>query len=125
MKEREKIVEEYIAAYNTFDVQKMIENFADEIVFENIQAGEVTMRLEGLKAFEKQAEEVKGLFSERQQKISKVTHREGETEIEIDYSGILASDLPNGMKKGQEIRLKGKSIFEFEGFKIVKLTDVS
>ncbi|WP_158859242.1 nuclear transport factor 2 family protein [Lunatibacter salilacus] len=125
MRQREKTIEEYIAAYNTFAVQKMIENFSDEIVFENIQAGEVTMRLEGLKAFEKQAEEVKGLFSERQQTIIKIIHREAETEIEINYFGVIAKDLPNGMKKGQEIKLKGKSIFEFKGSKIVKLIDIS
>ena len=34
-------------------------------------------------------------------------------------------DFPNGLKKGQELNLIGKSIFEFDGDKIIKLTDVS
>jgi hypothetical protein len=34
-------------------------------------------------------------------------------------------DFPNGLKKGEEISLDGKSIFEFsEDGKIMKLTDI-
>jgi len=46
-------------------------------------------------------------------------------EIEIEYFGILAIDFPNGMKKGGEIKLNGKSIFEFNDEKIIRLTDIS
>jgi hypothetical protein len=38
---------------------------------------------------------------------------------------VLAKDLPNGLKKGQELNLSGKSIFKFSGNKITSLTDLS
>jgi len=66
------------------------------------------------------------LFATCKQTITSILHRNNISEITIDYEAKLAKDLPNGPKKGQELRLKGKSIFEFsEDGKVVKLVDVS
>lgn len=125
MKEREAKIRNYIEGYNQFDVDKMVAQFHENIVFKNIQNGETTMTLSGLGAFRQQAEQAKQYFSEREQTITAFRHGEAETEIDIDYRAVLAIDLPNGMKKGQEMRLSGKSIFEFSGDEIIGLTDVS
>jgi hypothetical protein len=47
------------------------------------------------------------------------------SEIEIEYYAVLAMDFSNGMKKGNEIRLNGKSIFVFKNNKIIRITDFS
>ncbi|MET3129057.1 hypothetical protein ABID42_004179 [Arcicella rosea] len=125
MTEREKIIENYIEGYNQFDVNKMIIAFADKMVFENIQNGEINMTLNGLTQFREQAEQAKAYFSQRKQTIKSFKHTVITTEIEIDYDAILGMDFPNGMKKGQHLNLTGKSIFEFEGNKIIKLVDIS
>ena len=52
-------------------------------------------------------------------------HLSDETEIEIDYYAVLGMDFPNGLKRGDELKLKGKSIFKFLNDKIIKLTDIS
>lgn len=125
MIDREKIIENYIAGYNQFDIDKMMADFDDKIVFENIQNGEVNMTLSGLNEFRNQAEEAKKYFSEREQTITLFTHSENQSEIAIDYRAVLAMDFPNGMQKGQELNLKGKSVFEFLDDKIVRLADIS
>lgn len=125
MKDREEIIKNYIDGYNNFDVSKMIMDFSDEIVFENIQNSEITMTLNGLEEFKTQAEITKKYFSERQQIIKSFSHESKKSEIEIEYYGVLAMDFPNGMKKGDEIKLNGKSIFEFKNNKIIRLTDIS
>lgn len=125
MKEREDIIKNYIEGYNSFDVSKMTTDFSDEIVFENIQNGEITMNLNGLEAFKIQAETAKAYFSERQQKIKFFRHEGEKSEIEIAYWGVSAIDFPNGMKKGDSIKLNGKSVFEFKNKKIIRLTDIS
>jgi len=51
MKQREEVIENYVRAYNTFDVPGMTADFHADIVFENIQNGEVTLSLEGISAF--------------------------------------------------------------------------
>ena len=125
MTDREKIIKNYIEGYNQFDTDKMVIDFCDNTVFENIQNDVTNISLKGLKAFIQQAEQTKAYFSKRTQTIKSFYHFENKTEIEIGYNAILGMDFPNGLKKGQELNLIGKSIFEFDGDKIIKLTDVS
>ncbi len=125
MTNKEKIISHYIEAYNQFDTDKMVLDFDDNIVFENISNGEVNMTLSGINAFKEQAEQAKVYFSARTQTIASFEHKSDEVEVEIDYYAILAMDFPNGLKKGDELKLKGKSIFKFLDDKIVKLTDIS
>lgn len=125
MKQREEVIENYVRAYNTFDVPGMTADFHADIVFENIQNGEVTLSLEGISAFIEQAESAKSFFSSRRQTIKSFKHHGDETEIYIDYHAVLAIDFPNGLKKGEELNLQGRSVFTFYGNKIVKLTDIS
>lgn len=122
---RERIIQNYIDGYNQFDVNKMVQDFTDDVVFENIQGGIVNLSLSGLTSFKQQAEQAKSYFSERKQTIESFKHLSDKTEIEIDYHAIAAMDFPTGLKQGQEFGLKGRSIFQFSGDKICKLTDIS
>ncbi|WP_143960130.1 nuclear transport factor 2 family protein [Litoribacter populi] len=124
MQEREAIIRNYVEGYNNFDVPQMTQDFSEDIIFENIQNGELTMSLRGKKDFSRQAEQATSYFSERHQRINKFRHEETLTEIGIEYYAVVASNLPNGLSKGQELKLNGKSVFKFDGLKIVKLTDV-
>ncbi len=125
MLEREIIIKSYLDAYNHFDVEKMVADFGDAIVFENIQNDKLTMTLNGRVAFKQQAEQAKTYFTERNQTIRTLKHFDSSTEVEIDYCAVLAIDLPNGLKKGEKLKLTGKSIFVFENGKISKLTDIN
>ncbi|WP_407535061.1 nuclear transport factor 2 family protein [Elizabethkingia miricola] len=125
MSRKEHIIRSYINAYNQFDIPGMVANLHDNIVFKNIQDGETNLLLQGKKEFRQQAELTKTYFKERQQNITSVKHSEDHTEIEIDYYAVLAADMPNGLKKGNELRLSGKSIFKFSDDRIIELTDIS
>lgn len=125
MHEREKIVKNYIDGYNQFNCDKMLFDFDENVVFENIQKGEINISLIGLKALRQQAEQAKSYFTTRAQTIISFKHVGDETEIEIDYHAILGMDFPNGLKRGDELKLKGKSIFKFFNNKVIKLTDIS
>jgi NADPH-dependent ferric siderophore reductase len=125
MKLREQIINHYINAYNNFDVDEMVANMDPSIKFENMSNGEVNMTLNGLPAFIEQAEQAKTMFISRQQTIKSFKQTANQTEIDIVYHAVLAIDLPNGMKKGDELNLTGKSIFKFLGDKINELTDIS
>jgi hypothetical protein len=125
MENTETIVKNYVSAYNSFDVNGMMADMGESIKFENISDGKVNMTLNGLDEFKAQAEQGKNLFSSRQQTITRFIHTNEQTEIEIAYHAVLAIDLPNGMKKGDELNLSGRSIFKFSGGKIVEITDIS
>lgn len=126
MKEQQKqIVESYVRAYNSFDIDGMIKNLDEHIVFENISNGKVDLRTKGLKDFRQQAESAKKYFKQRQQTIESWELSDSYVIINIDYKAILAIDLPNGLKSGDTLKLKGQSEFEFSDGKITKITDKS
>ncbi len=122
---QKRIIENYIEAYNNFDVDKMLTNLHENIVFKNISNGEVNLTTSGISEFQTQAEQAKNLFSQREQKITEIRFEDDSAQVEIDYYGVFAVDLPNGLKAGDKIELKGKSIFRFKDEKIYEITDIS
>lgn len=123
--DREKIINNYISAYNNFDIEKMLTDLDENIKFENISNDIINMTLTNLAAFREQAEQSKNIFTTRSQTITSWNHRANQTEIEITYNAVLAIDLPNGLKKGKVLNLSGKSIFTFLNDKIIELKDYS
>jgi predicted ester cyclase len=123
--EREKIIIDYVNAYNSFDIKKMLTHLDEQIRFENISNGITNMTLSGLNSFRIQAEQAKDLFTTRRQTIKSWTHQANLIEIEIEFDAVLAIDLPNGLKNGDHLNIQCKSIFEFSGNKIIQLTDIS
>jgi Asp-tRNA(Asn)/Glu-tRNA(Gln) amidotransferase C subunit len=124
-KQQKNIIENYVKSYNEFDIEGMTENLTENVVFENISNENVDLRTEGITEFKKQAESAKQYFTQRKQTIESWKFNEPKITIEIDYKAILAFDLPNGLKKGDTLELKGKSEFEFENKKIKRITDKS
>jgi hypothetical protein len=122
---REKIIDNYIKAYNNFDVDSMLANVDESISFENISNGETNMTLAGIAAFKEQALQAAMLFKNRQQTVTAIEHSTDHIEVNIAYHAVLAIDLPNGMNAGDELNLTGKSIFKFDGDKIISITDIS
>jgi hypothetical protein len=122
---QQKAIENYISAYNSFDVEGMLRDLHPEIGFKNISHGETNLSLKGIKAFQQQAEQALSLFSQRKQQIQHINFHQETVEVGIAYQGILASDLPNGMKAGDKIELIGKSIFRFQNDKIIEIQDIS
>ena len=123
--EQKKIIENYVNSYNNFDINGMIKDLSENVVFENIADEKVTLRTEGLAAFTKQAESAKEYFKEREQTIESWHFKKSKVSIDISYKAILAIDLPNGMKSGDTLELKGRSEFEFENGKINGILDIS
>lgn len=122
---RKQKIQNYIEAYNNFDVEKMLTDLHENIVFKNISNEEVNLTTTGISAFQTQAEQAKNLFSKREQKITEIAFKDDSVEVEIYYCGVLAVDLSNGLKADDKIELEGKSIFRFEGEKIIEITDIS
>lgn len=120
-----KIIENYIDAYNTFDIDRMLSDMHDDIKFENVSNGEVNLATNGIEELRNQAELARRLFRERKQTITDIKFNADRVEVKIDYSGILAVDFSNELKTGDVIELKGSSVFRFKDNKIIELKDIS
>lgn len=126
MKEIQKqVIEDYIKSYNDFDIGGMTKHLSKDVVFENISNGKVELKTEGIDAFRNQANSATQYFSQRTQTIESIEYIGLNILVNIDYKAILAIDLPNGMKAGDTLELKGTSEFEFENEKIKIIRDKS
>lgn len=122
---KKHLIEQYISAYNTFDIDRMMSLLHPEIEFKNISQGKVTVKVTGTEEFRAIAEQSKALFKSRKQTINGYDLSKDEVFIEILYEGVLATDLPNGMKPGETINLNGRSQFLFKDGKIARIIDIS
>ncbi|WP_321296540.1 nuclear transport factor 2 family protein [Marinifilum fragile] len=123
MKNLQKVIENYIQAYNQFDIEGMLTDLHEDVVFENISEGILTLRTEGIDEFHTQAEEAMNCFSQREQIIRNWDIQLDKVVIDIDYKATLATDLPSGMKQGDILRISGQSEFVFEEDKIIRIVD--
>ena len=122
---RKKIIENYIDSYNNFDIENMLKDLDENVVFRNIANGEINLTTEGIEQFKEQAEQAKNLFSRREQKITGLKFDKDSVKAAISYSGTLAVDFSDQLKAGNKIELKGNSNFRFAGDKIVEIEDIS
>ncbi|UGU15066.1 nuclear transport factor 2 family protein [Sinomicrobium kalidii] len=125
MADQQQIIKSYIEAYNNFDVEGMLNNLHPDVLFENVSGGKTDLSLRGISDFEQQARKAATLFSQRKQTVTSVNENGNTVIVDIDYTGILAQDFPNGMKKGDSIKLKGRSTFGFKKGKIAHIRDES
>ena len=65
-----EIVENYVRAYNAFDVEAMLAQLHQDVVFRNVSNGETTMETNGLDEFRQAAEQATQMFASRQQTIT-------------------------------------------------------
>lgn len=105
------LLERYLNAYNSFDIQHMMDVVHRAIEFKNISGGEVNAHASGANEFRKLAEQSK-------QTVTKFNFDGDGAFLEVEYVGLLASDLPNGMKAGEMLRLTGHSEFAFRDGKM-------
>ena len=121
----EDLIQKYLSAYNSFNIDGMIGVLNENIHFRNISKGEVNSETKGIQEFRKLAEQSIEVFSQRRQVIKNITFTGDKAEVDIDYEGILSSDLPNGMKAGETLKLQGKSIFQMKDKKLILIEDHS
>jgi hypothetical protein len=123
--EMKDIIDKYIQAYNTFDVDQMLAQMDPNIEFHNIVDGSPTISTKGLPELRELAENAKAIFKSRCQKIAKYDFEKESASIEINYAGVLNTDVPDGPKAGDTIKLHGRSVFKFKDGKIIYLADHS
>lgn len=119
------VIRQYIASYNNRDIDAMLACVTDDVVFENISNAGQSMRLDG-KAMMRQVAEVSGnAFSYRRQRLINLVTGTGTAAAEIEFVGRAAVDLPNGVRAGETVKVRGASFFEFRGPLLCRIADYS
>jgi hypothetical protein len=119
------MVERYIRAYNEFNLEDMLSFLTKDCVFENISNSGNSVICTGLEEIRKIATQAKAAFRNREQTVRNWIVSDNKIAIEIDYRAELAIDLSDTLKAGQQLVLRGMSVFEFSGNKISRIADYS
>ncbi|MCT4475893.1 nuclear transport factor 2 family protein [Peribacillus frigoritolerans] len=120
-----EIIGNYIMNYNSFDIEGMVKLLHKEIIFRNFTNGEMNTETRGIQEFRELAEKSSKIFSSRRQTVIDYSAIDDKAEVQIEYEATLAVNLPNGLKSGDNIQLKGKSIFGLYEGKISLIEDYS
>ena len=119
-----QIIDEYIKAYNEFNVDGMLRNVHKDIELKNTTNGEVNVQLKGINILKQQAEQSISLFKKREMRIIEQVIKGDTVENKISFKGVIAIDFPDGPKEDELVKLEGKSIFQFEKGKIILIEDI-
>ena len=120
-----ELIQAYIEAYNTKNISGMLDLLDDQIVFENVSTTSGITNTTSKNEFQELALQSVNYFTERKQIVRFLVTSSDSAAVEIDYLATLAQDFPNGLKAGQQIQLRGVSIFESKNGKFTRISDYS
>ena len=123
--ELEALIERYISSYNARDIDGMLACVTNDVIFENISNTGQSMRLEGKDAMGQVAELSCNAFSYRRQRLISLVHSPDRAAAEVEFEGKAAVDLPNGVRAGETMKLRGASFFEMRGGLLSRIADYS
>ncbi len=121
----EDIINRYISSYNDRDIEGMLDCVTEDVVFENISNTGQSMRLVGRDQMGEVAALSGNAFSFRRQRIVNLVVGAGKAAAEVEFEGKAAVDLPNGVKAGETVKIRGSSFFEFKGRLLSRIADYS
>ncbi|WP_370234218.1 MULTISPECIES: nuclear transport factor 2 family protein [Henriciella] len=121
----EDMISKYIKSYNSRDIEGMLDCVTEDVIFENISNSGQTMKFEGRDKMGEVAQLSGNAFSYRRQKLVHLVIGQGKAAAEIEFEGKAAVDLPNGVKAGETIKIRGASFFEFRGQLMCRIADYS
>lgn len=113
----------YLEAYNANDIEGMLAELDDEVLFKSYSGGEVSASTHSKAAFSSQAHTSVQAFSKRKQSVVSAFTMGDTVIVTIRFEATVASDMPNGWKAGQELDIRGASEFRLAGDKIISITD--
>lgn len=121
----EDIINRYISSYNDRDIEGMLDCVTEDVIFENISNAGQSMKLVGRAQMGEVAELSGNAFSYRRQRLINLVIGTGKAAAEIEFEGKAAVDLPNGVRAGETVKIRGASFFEFRGRLLSRIADYS
>jgi ketosteroid isomerase-like protein len=122
---KREMIERYIKAYNSFDIDLMLSCLHPDVRFKNISNGEINAQTVGKSEFESLARQSATLFKTRTQTVKSFEMAGDKVTVEIDFYAMLAKALSNDIKAGDKLALQGRSEFIFKDDLIGSIIDES
>ncbi|MBN2720388.1 MAG: nuclear transport factor 2 family protein [Proteobacteria bacterium] len=119
----QQIVEDYIRRYNLKDIEGMLALFSEDMIFESVSSASGIINVEGKEKFRLLSTKTAEIFKVRRQTPTTMVLDVTNAAIESRYWCVLATDLPDGKKAGEEIQFRGAAFFTFADGLIARMTE--
>lgn len=120
-----ELVERYINLNNNNDVEGVLECCADDIMFESVMNPNNSVRLSGKDQVREVLVGTIQAFSQRSHRIASLIVDGDRAAAETIFTGVAAAELGGGVNPGDEVSIRGATIFEARDGKIVRVCDYS
>lgn len=118
-----QIIEDYIQAYNDFDIDRMMINMDQTIEYEHQVNGRILQKITGFREFKDYAELVGSTYLMRELKPISWKFEGNTVKVEMEFKGEFAIDYREDLAIGDKIESKGESEFIFFQNKIIQIID--
>lgn len=119
------LVRRYVERYNANDVDGMLDCCAENVVFETISNPGGSIRMNGKAEMREVIEATTRAFRERRQEVVAMLVDGQRAAAETTFSGVAAAELGQYVRPGEHVSIRGASMFEASGDKLVRICDYS
>lgn len=116
------MVVDFIEAYNTRDVEGMLADVTDDVMYRHYCDAGVLFKAGDKGEFEAALHDDLSAFEHRTQMVKTSMTMLGSTVLTTQFDALVAKDLSNGWTAGQSITLPAASEFQFSDDKIANIT---
>ncbi len=125
VRDKRALIDQYVNAYNAFDIEGMLAPLHDDVEFSSVRRGERNAHVRGQTQFRHLAEHAKRLFSSRQLRVLRYDLDQTPASVDVRFCGVLEFDMPDGPRQGETVEFEGRSEFTFQEGLIRRIIDIS
>lgn len=119
------LVERYVTLSNHDDIDGVLACCADNVMFETVMNPRGSMRLQGKDQVREVLAGTMTAFKDRSHRLASIIVQDNRVAAETVFTGTALADLGDGVKLGDQVAIRGSTIFEIENDLIARITDYS
>ena len=120
-----ELVERYVALNHAGDIDGVLDCCSDDILFETVVNPRGSVRLIGKAQVREVLEGALRAFANREHQLVSLLVQANRAATETIFTGVAQAELGDGVMPGDQIAIRGATIFEEEDGKIVRICDYS
>lgn len=124
IEEKRSVIDRYVHAFNSFDVDTMVSVLHPEISYTCISNGTTVFSAAGIEEFRTLGELWQKLFSSRKLTVIELYEKANLTILEISCSAVWAIESPDGMKAGETLVQEGVAEISFREEKLLGIIEI-
>ncbi|ACT57964.1 nuclear transport factor 2 family protein [Hirschia baltica] len=119
------LVERYVTLSNQDDIDGVLACCSDNVLFETVMNPRGSMRLQGKTQLREVLSGTMAAFKDRSHRLASIIVQGDRVAAETVFTGTALAELGDGVKPGDQVAIRGATIFEIENNLIARICDYS